>query len=53
VQGGYGFVHSSAGAWSVVGFGSAEVGCPPGTAQTPVVPTPVQTGFGLTCPPAG
>ncbi len=53
VQGGYGFVHNEAGAWTVIGFGSSEVGCPPGTAQTPVVPTPVLTGFGLTCPTTG
>ncbi len=52
VQGGYGFVHSSGDAWSVIGFGSAEVGCPPGTAQAPAVPAPVLAGFGISCPPA-
>ncbi len=53
VQGGYGFVHNQAGTWTVIGFGSSEVGCPPGAAQTPVVPTAVLTGFGLTCPTIG
>ncbi len=51
VQGGYGFAHSSGGTWSVIGFGSAEVGCPPGGPQDPVVPAAVLSGFGLTCPP--
>jgi peptidoglycan hydrolase-like protein with peptidoglycan-binding domain len=51
VQGGYGFAHSSGGTWSVIGFGSAQVGCPPGGPQTPVVPAAVLSGFGLTCPP--
>jgi peptidoglycan hydrolase-like protein with peptidoglycan-binding domain len=49
VQPGYGIVYSSGGTWTVIGFGSAEVGCP-GTSQTPVVPAPVLSGFGLTCP---
>ena len=52
VQGGYGFVHNQSGTWTVIGFGSAQVGCPPGGAQTPVVPTAVLTGFGLACPPS-
>ncbi len=52
VQGGYGFVHSSGGTWTVIGFGTAEVGCPPGSAQAPVVPAAVLTGFGVSCPPA-
>jgi hypothetical protein len=51
VQGGYGFAHSSGGTWSVIGFGSAQVGCPPGGPQSPVIPTAVLSGFGLTCPP--
>jgi hypothetical protein len=50
VQGGYGFAHSSGGTWSVIGFGSAQVGCPPGGPQSPVVPAAVLSGFGLTCP---
>jgi peptidoglycan hydrolase-like protein with peptidoglycan-binding domain len=49
VQPGYGIVYLSGGTWAVIGFGSAEVGCP-GTSQTPVVPAPVLSGFGLTCP---
>jgi peptidoglycan hydrolase-like protein with peptidoglycan-binding domain len=52
VQGGYGFVHNQSGTWTVIGFGSAQVGCPPGSAQAPVVPTAVLTGFGLACPPS-
>jgi hypothetical protein len=50
VQAGYGIAHSSGGTWSVIGFGSAQVGCPPGGPQTPVVPAAVLSGFGLTCP---
>jgi hypothetical protein len=51
-QGGYGFLHLSNGTWSVVGFGSAQVGCPPGAAGNMVVPTAVLNGFGLggSCP---
>jgi hypothetical protein len=52
VQGGYGFVRNKSGTWSVIGFGSAEVGCPPGSTQTPVVPSAVLGGFGLACPPS-
>lgn len=52
VQGGYGFVHQSGGTWTVIGFGSSEVGCPPGAAGNQVVPTNVLTGFGLSCPPS-
>jgi hypothetical protein len=52
VQGGYGFVQNRSGKWTVIGFGSAQVGCSPGSAQTPVVPTAVLTGFGLACPPS-
>ncbi len=48
VQPGYGIVYLSGGTWSVIGFGSAEVGCPGSGA--PVVPMPVLSGFGLTCP---
>ena len=50
VQGGYGFVHLSGGAWSVIGFGSSEVGCPPNDAENQAVPTAVLSGFGLSCP---
>ncbi len=49
VQGGYGIAHETGGTWSVIGFGSAGVGCTSGP-QTPAVPTAVLTGFGLTCP---
>jgi peptidoglycan hydrolase-like protein with peptidoglycan-binding domain len=50
VQGGYGFAHNAGGSWSVIGFGSAEVGCPPGATGNQVVPANVLTGFGLSCP---
>jgi hypothetical protein len=49
-QGGYGFLHLVNGSWVVVGFGSAEVGCPPGVAGNMVVPTAVISGFGQSCP---
>jgi hypothetical protein len=52
VQGGYGFAQESAGTWQVIGFGSAEVGCPGGGGSAPVVPVPVLIGFGLGCPPS-
>jgi len=57
-QGGYGFVHLGAGVWRVVGFGSAEVGCPLTGSTTPAaatyvsVPAAVLAAFGLPCPPA-
>lgn len=50
VQGGYGFVHLSGGTWTVTGFGSSEVGCPPNNADNQTVPTAVLSGFGLSCP---
>ncbi len=50
-QGGYGFVHQqSSGTWSVIGFGTAGVGCTAGGSSAPTVPTTVLTGFGLSCP---
>ena len=50
-QGGYGFVHQqSSGTWSVIGFGTAGVGCTASGSSSPAVPTPVLTGFGLGCP---
>jgi hypothetical protein len=49
VQGGYGFVHGSGSSWTVIGFGSAGVGCQAGS-NTPAVPMSVLAGFGLTCP---
>lgn len=53
VQDGYGFAHESSGSWTVIGFGSAEVGCPPGAPGNAVVPRAVLIGFGLTCPTPG
>ena len=49
-QGGYGYLHQSGGAWNVVGFGSAEVGCSP---ESGGVPPAVLAGFGTTCPTGG
>ena len=51
-QGGYGFVHQSGGVWTVTGFGTAEVGCPPAAAGNVVVPAAVLAGFNLSCPPS-
>ncbi len=48
-QGGYGFAHMTSGNWSVVGFGSSGVGCPPGATGNKVVPANVLAGFHLTC----
>ena len=53
IQGGYGFAHESSGSWTVIGFGSAEVGCPPGASDNAVVPKAVLTGFSFTCPRSG
>jgi peptidoglycan hydrolase-like protein with peptidoglycan-binding domain len=50
VQGGYGFAHNAGGSWSVIGFGSAGVGCPPGAGGNQVVPANVLAGFGVSCP---
>lgn len=50
VQGGYGFALESGTSWSVIGFGSALVGCPGDAAQTAVVPSAVLTEFGFGCP---
>jgi len=49
LQGGYGFAHLNGATWSVVGFGSAEVGCPPGASGNKLVPAPVLAGFHLSC----
>jgi Flp pilus assembly protein TadD len=49
VQGGYGFAHLKGGTWTVVGFGSDSVGCPPGAAGNAVVPALVISGFGFSC----
>ena len=50
VQGGYGFAHSQGGVWSVIGFGTSEVSCPPDNSQNAAVPAAVLTEFGLSCP---
>ncbi len=50
VQGGYGFALDSGGTWSVIGFGSALVGCPASGSQTAVVPAAVLAEFGFGCP---
>ena len=49
VQSGYGFVHRQGTTWTVVGFGSDSVGCPPGAAGNAVVPKLVISGFGFSC----
>jgi peptidoglycan hydrolase-like protein with peptidoglycan-binding domain len=50
VQGGYGFAHDQGGGWTVVGFGTSGVGCPPNNAQNELVPTGVLSEFGVSCP---
>ena len=50
VQGGYGFALESGTSWSVIGFGSALVGCPEGASQTAAVPSAVLAEFGFGCP---
>jgi hypothetical protein len=53
IQDGYGFAHETSGTWAVVGFGSAEVGCPPGASGNAVIPKAVLSGFRLSCPTSG
>lgn len=53
IQDGYGFAHETSGTWVVVGFGSAEVGCPPGASDNAVIPKAVLSGFRLSCPTSG
>jgi hypothetical protein len=48
-QSGYGFAHMTSGSWTVVGFGSSMVGCPPGAKGNQVVPAKVLAGFNLAC----
>jgi hypothetical protein len=50
VQGGYGFALDSGNSWSVIGFGSALVGCPESGSDAAVVPPAVLTEFGFGCP---
>ena len=49
VQGGYGFAHRQGTKWTVVGFGSDKVGCPPGAPGNAAVPALVISGFGFSC----
>lgn len=51
-QGGYGYLYRSGGVWSVVGFGSAQVGCPPAAPGNKVLPADVLAGFDKSCPPS-
>jgi len=46
LQGGYGVAHCVAGVWTVVDFGSSDVGCPGGTGE---VPGDVRAALGLEC----
>ena len=50
VQGGYGFALDSGTSWSVIGFGSALVGCPESGSHAAVVPPAILTEFGFGCP---
>jgi hypothetical protein len=50
VQGGYGFAHQTGSTWTVVGFGTDAVGCPPGATGDKVIPATVLGGFRLGCP---
>ena len=45
-QGGYGVAHCVGGAWTVVDFGSSDVGCAGGTGE---VPGDVRAALGLEC----
>jgi hypothetical protein len=51
-QGGYGFLHQTNAMWSVTGFGTALVGCPPASAGNQLVPAAVLAGFDQACPPS-
>ena len=51
VQGGYGFARNVGGKWTVLGYGTDAVGCPPGTPENPAVPAKVLAAFALTCAP--
>ena len=46
-QGGYGIAHLQGSTWSVVAFGTAEVGCGPGPGT---VPANVLSSLGASCP---
>jgi hypothetical protein len=49
VQAGYGFVHELGTTWGVVGFGTDQVGCPPGVPGNATIPPTVLSSFGLSC----
>lgn len=49
VQNGYGFVHEVGTKWSVVSFGSDQVGCPPGAPGNATIPPTVLSSFSLVC----
>jgi len=49
VQPGYGFAHRVGTTWTVVSFGSAAVGCPPGRPGNATIPPTVLSAFGLSC----
>jgi hypothetical protein len=46
IQGGHGFARNEGGAWSIIDFGTAMVGCSTGRR----VPDPVLREFALSCP---
>jgi hypothetical protein len=50
VQPGYGFAHKVDGKWTVVSFGSSNVGCPPGAVGNATIPPTVLASFDLACP---
>jgi hypothetical protein len=47
-QGGSGLTHCAAGSWTVIAFGTAEVGCPGGAGTPP--PSAVRNDLGIDCP---
>jgi len=49
VQPGYGFAHRVGSTWTVVAFGSAAVGCPPGVPGNATIPPTVLAAFDLRC----
>jgi hypothetical protein len=50
VQPGYGFAHRVGTTWTVVAFGSASVGCPPGVPGNATIPPTVLSAFAVNCP---
>lgn len=49
VQPGYGFAHRVGTTWTVVAFGSASVGCPPGVPGNATIPPTVLSSFAVGC----